>query len=290
MTIGTVLGPLRERYATWMDLDTDQVSRDREEDPAQIRALQLVLRLERDEQPSRSGALALAATGCARLVLDPRAEPGGPWHDAVDAYCRGHIRKVTRRARGAQWEATADLPGLTLADGPTQVRVLLPGLVSELDKRVAKLQVGGTDLPPDPAPDARHDDRSADDRSADDRSADEQSADDRSAPRGTGAPPVLTCSLPPSDLTAGKLMAQTGHAGMIAAALAAADDPDLLTRWRDAGCPARVATLEAHQWSDLLAAVRAPESAWRGARLLAVRDAGFTEVDPGTVTVAARLD
>jgi peptidyl-tRNA hydrolase len=31
-----------------------------------------------------------------------------------------------------------------------------------------------------------------------------------------------------------------------------------------------------------------PALAWRDERLLAVRDAGFTEVDPGTITVIAR--
>lgn len=265
--LGAVLAPLRERYASWLGLDEAQVTRDREEDPAQVRAIQLVLRLERGEPPSWHDALALAATGCAAMCLDTRSEPGGEWHEAIDAYCRGHIRKVARRARGTQWEATAALPGLTLTREPrdgghtTQVRVLVPGLVTQLDKRVSKLQVGGTDVPLDPPP----------------------------AAPATG--PLLTCYLPDDgNLTAGKLMAQTGHAGMIAAALAAADDQDVLGRWRDAGCPARVETVDAAGWGALLAAVHEPAPAWRRERLFAVRDAGFTEVAPGTVTVVARLD
>jgi peptidyl-tRNA hydrolase len=32
-----------------------------------------------------------------------------------------------------------------------------------------------------------------------------------------------------------------------------------------------------------------PATAWRTRRVVAVRDAGFTEVDPGTVTVLAQL-
>lgn len=262
MTIGEVLAPLRARYATWVRMAEEQVRDDvADEDPQEVRAMQLVLRLERDAAPSRHTALALAASGCAALCLDPRSAPGGQWHEAVAAYCAGRIRKVTRRARGAPWEATADLPGLTLADGDTQVRVLVPGRVAELDKRVAKLQVGGTDLPPD---------------------------EGRPGPAGAG--PVLTCLVPDTlSLTVGKFMAQTGHAGMFAAALAARDDPETLRRWFEAGCPARVEDVDEAGWRELRETFRDPAAAWRERRLVAVRDAGFTEVDPGTVTVAARL-
>src|ERR1700712_909068 len=146
---GEVLAPLRARYAHWLQLDADQVLTDRDEAADDIRALQLILRLERDRAPSWHTALAMAASASAAICLDPRAEPGGEWHDAVREYCAGHIRKVTRRARGAQWEATADLPGITLTYGDTEVRALVPGRVQELDKRVSKLQVGGTDVAPD---------------------------------------------------------------------------------------------------------------------------------------------
>lgn len=262
MTLGDVLAPVRLRYASWMGLSAAEVEAE-EEDPAQVRALQLVLRLERDAAPSRRRALELAASACALLCLADASAPGGPWHEAVDAYCRGRIRKVTRRARGAQWEAVADLPGLTLRDGETQVRALVPGLVSDLDKRVAKLQVAGTDI-----------------------------ADDGTVPtRKPGeSGPVLRCGVPSSrDLTAGKLMAQTGHAGMIAAALSADTDPDLLRDWHAAGCPARLEVVDQTRWEDLLGSLADPAAAWRDHHRLAVRDAGFTEVDPGTVTVVATL-
>ena len=41
-------------------------------------------------------------------------------------------------------------------------------------------------------------------------------------------------------------------------------------------------------WPALSAAVRDAAAGWRDERLLAVRDAGFTEIAPGTVTVIAR--
>lgn len=296
MTIGEVLAPVRERYAAWLGLDAAGVEADHE-DPDEIRALQLVLRLERDETPSRARALALAATACARLCLDDRSAPGGPWHEAVDAYCRGHIRKVTRRARGAGWTGTAALPGITLTDGPTQVRALLPGRVADLDKRVAKLQVGGTDLPvDDAAPSTAGEDDGVD--TDDDMGRFPDPADLPSFEEASGAgvdvdlddAPVLVCHLPASRrLTAGKLMAQTGHAGMIAAALASDRDPALLEDWFAAGCPARAVDVDDAQWAELLALLADPATAWEEHRLVAVRDAGYTEVEPGTITVAAHL-
>ena len=246
---GAALAPLRARYASWLGLDTDQVLAD-------------LLARERDRSPSWHAALALAARGCAQLCLDPRAEPGGEWYDALHDYCTGHIRKVTRRARAGHSDAVAELPGLTLTDGDTQVRALLPGLVSELDKRVARLQVGGTDAP----------------------------RDAEAAPRPADRPllPPLRVWLNPSvTMTLGKAMAQTGHAGMIAAALLAETDPVALRRWTGRGLPTQARLLDPPTFERLRRVLADPATAWSEHGLLAVRDAGFTEIDPGTVTVIA---
>lgn len=258
---GAVLAPLRARYASWLGLDRDQVLVDRDEDPAEIRALQVILRLERDRQPSWYRALELTAQGCAALCLDPRAEPGGEWYGALRDYCSGHIRKVTRRARAGQWDATADLPGITLTDGDTQLRTLLPGRVSEVDKRVSRLQVGGTDAP-------------------------------RQEPEPAAAPALGTLLITPAPgvpMTLGKAMAQAGHAGMIAAALLAGDQPAELARWYADGLPVAARPVDAGRWAELSGELRDPAAAWRQRRLLAVRDAGFTEIEPGTITVIAAI-
>ena len=257
--IGESLAPLRARYRYWLGLDAAEVEQDREEAAEDVRALQLLIRMERDRPPSWHRAMELAASGAAAICLDPRAEPGGAWFDAVAAYCAGHIRKVTRRGRGAQWDATADLPGLTLTSDGTEVRALVPGLVSQLDKRVSKLQVGGTDVErDDPTPEPTEPER------------------------------TLQLLLPHSiTMTMGKAMAQTGHAGMIAAALMADEEGDALTRWAMAGCPAHVGASDPALFADYSALLADPALAWQKYRLLAVRDAGFTEVDPGTITVIA---
>jgi peptidyl-tRNA hydrolase len=254
------LAPLRERYAHWLSLDPSQVTDDREEAAQDIRAMQLVLRMERADPPSWHRALAAATTGAATLCADPRSQPGGEWYDAIRDYCQGHIRKVTRRARGAHWVAAQDLPGITIAIDGTQVRALLPGLVSELDPRISRLQVGGTDVAPDEPPVVTPDEAGA----------------------------ALRVWLAPAPvMTLGKAMAQAGHAGMIAVALLADANPDVLGEWTAAGWPAVAWRATAEEWSDLTARSADP-GGFGVTGTLAVRDAGFTEVEAGTITVIAQ--
>lgn len=262
-----VLAPLAARYAAWHGLPAHAVADVRDEDPDDVRAMPVVLRLERDPLPSRTSLLEAAAAAAVAVCLDPRAEPGGEWHDAVAAWMSGRIRKVARRARGAHWRAVQELSGVTVAVGgpdgtadgaedatgpaAAEVRALLPCQVSELPKTVSRLQISGSDLPADsPGP----------------------------PPAGV---PVLWLN-PDVEMTVGKAAAQVGHATML---LAAVLDASQRAAWARDGFRCAVRTPSAERWTSLLP--DDPAAAWRDRGMISVRDAGFTEIAPGTITVLA---
>ncbi len=88
-------------------------------------------------------------------------------------------------------------------------------------------------------------------------------------------------------MTLGKAMAQAGHAGMIAVALLAEANPAALRGWVTAGLPAVARRASTAEWTRLTA--RSADPGGFGATgTLAVRDAGFTEVEAGTITVIAQ--
>ncbi|ONI81107.1 peptidyl-tRNA hydrolase [Actinosynnema sp. ALI-1.44] len=248
----TVLAPLAARYASWLALPADQTNQV-ETDPELVKAMPVILRIERDPVPVRTPLLEAAAAAAVAVCLDPRAEPGGEWHEPVSAWIDGHIRKVSRRARGAHWQAAQEFPGVTVEVAGAEARALVPGLVVETPKEISRLQISGSELPVDePGP----------------------------APDGV---PVLWLN-PTVALTAGKAAAQVGHASMLLAALL--EDTDIKA-WAETGFRCAVRTPTRDQWAALHPGDD-PGGAWHNRRVIAVRDAGFTEVDPGTVTVLAQ--
>ena len=233
------------------------------DDPGDVLAMQMVLRIEKNEPPDRVSLLGAAARAVALACLDDRSGGDGPWVAQMDAWCDARIRKIARRARGAQWAAAQDVPGLTVDQDGAQARALVPGRVGDVDKRIARLQIGGTDVPGD-LPGGPPADRGAVDPPEEE---------------GPGVPMVRLWVNPALGMTVGKLAAQVGHGAMLAVKLL---DERAARRWRDAGCPLAVYAADPQRWSALLAADR-------DGRAIAVRDAGFTEIAPGSVTVIADL-
>uniref|UniRef100_UPI00037DF750 peptidyl-tRNA hydrolase n=1 Tax=Rhodococcus sp. R1101 TaxID=1170698 RepID=UPI00037DF750 len=79
------------------------------------------------------------------------------------------------------------------------------------------------------------------------------------------------------EMTVGKAAAQVGHAAML---FAGALDVDTARAWASDGFPCAVRDADETTWRELLARVEAGTA-------VAVRDAGFTEVAPGSITVVA---
>jgi peptidyl-tRNA hydrolase len=217
--------------------------------------LPLVVRIEKAAPPARTDALEAAARAVLFLLSDERSlgegENEGDWAAAVRHWQDARIRKVVRRARGAEWRRASLLPGLTVtgtepaggAGSVAEVRVFPPVPLDGWPGELARLQVSGTELD-DPA----------------------------KPPAPDPALPVLWLS-PEVDMSAGKAMAQAGHGAQLA--WWELSEPDR-AGWREAGFPLAVRTPEPEHWRKLTVS-----------GLPVVRDAGFTEIAPGSCTVVA---
>ena len=233
--------------------------------------LTLVLRVEKAERPGQTDALETAARAVLSILADERSAGDGEWADAMRAWQDARIRKVVRRARGAEWRRAAALPGITVsgtgAPGPDASAtaagegclrwcgappVWVPLLRFGCFRRCRWMlcrrswpscRSTGTDLE-DPEPPAAPD----------------------------PATPVLWVN-PGLTMSTGKTMAQCGH-GAHLAWLELTDNGR--KSWQADNFALAVRTATPSQWKSLL-----------GSGLPVVQDAGFTEIDPGSYTVVA---
>ncbi|MFB6817852.1 peptidyl-tRNA hydrolase [Streptomyces sp. NPDC056347] len=213
----------------------------RDEAPQYV--LPLVVHIEKTAPPARTDALRTAARAVLVMLSDERSAGEGVWARAMRDWQDARIRKVVRRARGAEWRKASALPGITVTGDHAEVRVFPPVPLDGWPKELAKLQVSGTDLD-DPEPPA--------------------------APDLAG--PVLWLN-PELDMSAGKAMAQAGHGAQLA--WWELSDTERKA-WREAGFPLSVATAGPERWQELTTG-----------GLPVVKDAGFTEIAPGSCTVVA---
>ncbi|WGD40034.1 aminoacyl-tRNA hydrolase [Streptomyces cathayae] len=205
--------------------------------------LPLVARIERAAPPARTDALETAARAVLVMLADERSTGEGEWARAMRDWQDARIRKVVRRARGAEWRRAEALPGITVTGTSAEVRVFPPVPLDGWPKDLARLQVSGTDL-----------------------------EDREPVPPADPTAPVLWLS-PDLDMSAGKAMAQAGHAAQLAWWELTDEDR---TAWHHAGFPLSVRPAAPSHWPTLTTS-----------GLPLVRDAGFTEIAPGSSTVVA---
>ncbi|QPK80402.1 ACR protein [Corynebacterium lizhenjunii] len=202
--------------------------------------MQIVLHLPKQDPPPRTQVLEAAARAVVAACLDERAGQDGAYAQALAQWYGHRIRKVARRARNKAWRDVQALPGVTVDE---RARAFAPSAVGAVEPLVAKLQIGGTDLPAD-SPDA-------------------PSAD----------APVIYADAG-LGMSVGKAAAQVGHASML---LAAARPMEWVRDWAGRDFPLSVREVPTAVFRQACAAPGA----------VVVRDAGFTEVAPDSLTVVA---
>jgi peptidyl-tRNA hydrolase len=214
--------------------------------------LTLVVRVEKGARPAQTDALETAARAVLAILADERSIGEGEWAEAMTAWQDDRIRKIVKRARGAEWRRAEGLPGITVTghgvgvEDPAvvaEVRVFPPTPVDDVPAEIANLQVSGTDFV--------------------------DSGEVQSPEPGV---PVLWIN-PNLEMSSGKAMAQCGHAAQLAWLELSAEGRK---EWEATDFALAVRTATRAQWQELLAS-----------GLPVVQDAGFTEVAPGSRTVIA---
>jgi len=177
----------------------------------------VVVRVERGGEPTAAAVAEAAAMAVVQLLDDPRSVDG-EWSADIQRWVDGRIRKVARRARGAQWLVAAELPGVTVEHAGAEVRAFVPTSTDAVPPEIAKLQVAGLEL-----------------------EAGTPSSD-------PAALPVAITAL--VAMTPLKSAVQVAHAAQLARTTMSTAD---LERWRSTGFAVRLVRPDAATWARLIA-------------------------------------
>lgn len=214
-------------------------------------AMPIVLEIPKKDKPSRTALLEASAIAVVACCLDPRAaDSTSAYREGLVSWYGARIRKLSRRARNVGWDRAQLAPGVTAEVSGARARALVPTPVAEVYPEVAKLQISGTDLP-----------------------YDESSVATDAGQTVEGMVPTIWVDRN-LNMSVGKVAAQVGHGSMLFAAT--------------------LSVQQAWEWAQNEYALRVrevPREHWptSESRAVEVRDAGFTEIAPGSVTVAVTL-
>jgi peptidyl-tRNA hydrolase len=202
--------------------------------------------VRKDHPLGLAHAMALAGAGAVRCV--DRFAGTARWQPAFDAW-QERPRKVALRAGAAEMaELARELEAAAVeTDAGVTLLCLPPRRRSESEPLLAALR---------PYTDGPRPDR---------------------PPPPPDGPAVVYVVRPGVLKTAGKAMAQAGHAALMCVGQLGGRHPAAFAAWRRAGEPGEVREADAGAWERLKAL---PEA-------VVVRDAGLTQVEPGTETVLA---
>ncbi|WP_381804184.1 peptidyl-tRNA hydrolase [Streptomyces niveus] len=265
-TAAGAAGPADDRAGDPADSPFRHEQTARDEAPQFV--LPLVVRIEKAAPPTRTDALEAAARAVLVMLADERSTGDGEWARAMRDWQDARIRKVVRRARGGEWRKASLLPGITVGG---------PGPGPDPDAAAAQAPVAAEGpvfapyaevrvFPPVPL-DGWPKELAKLQVSGTD-------LDDPEEPPATADPATAVLWLSPDvGMSAGKAMAQAGHGAQLAWWELSETDRKA---WREAGFPLAVRTPDAARWRQLTRS-----------GLPLVRDAGFTEIAPGSCTVVA---
>jgi len=237
----------------------NDVAREGDEPAESPWAMQLAARVEKLTPPDVNEICAAAARAVLALLEDERAlAPDGDWVPAIDAWQGGgRIRKLVRRARASAWARAQEAPGVTATVGGAEVRAFVPSRMDAVPEVVRKLQIQSSPLDPAPVEEMLPASHTPIDLSL---SLDESLA-------------IVVAVTPLFEMSWGKQAAQCAHAAQV---LWREADGPLRERWHAGGREVRV--------------LHPAEAWWRNAvdrSHIQIRDGGFTEIPPGTMSSVA---
>ncbi len=224
---------------------------DREEDLPY--SLPVVLRLEKNVDPPTHEQALLAAIRLITEIFDNEKSVSDPiWSTNLRLWLEGRIRKVVRRARGSAWEKLRNTNEIYINYNGVEILSLPPHPVTETPDVLRNLQVSGLDL-------LRMDQANHYDL--------------------TQKPNLFVTVNDKVAMSTGKAMAQVGHAAQLAIM---SNNAQSLIDWKNANFP--VSLIETN-WLN-----HTTSGLFVGKNFISIQDAGFTEIEPGTVTTESFLN
>jgi peptidyl-tRNA hydrolase len=205
----------------------------------------MATRVEKLSPPLVEDIWAAAGLSVISLLDDERSQPDGSWHEAVEQWSGARIRKLMRRARGANWARAQELEGVTVKVGSAEVRAFLPGPMAAAPPDLAKLQIQSSplDLPETIS----------------------------SVPENlTGSNTLIVLLTPAVEMSWGKAAAQCAHAAQRTWEAAAAERRQA---WDGASRPIKVFLADEALWDRSRDGAEAK-----------IHDGGYTEIPAGTLT------